>query len=294
MADRRTFPIRPLVALALAVLVAGTVAAGQDGRDATIFVAVVDQDGKPVKDVRHGEILVREDGTDREVMSVRPASQPLYVALLVDTTPGTEEYIRDIRNAFVAFARHVATASPESRLSLTEFGQAAVRTAPFTTDVQELEKSINRVFPKPRAASVLLEALIAASDDLAKQPSRRRAIVAFNMEPSDEQSREEPRRLQEALRKSGAQVWSVSLQKGTQRNASRDLLLSQLTKNTGGRREYIVAQSAIETYMKLYADALLSQYEVTYKRPSSARSQVVQTGTTRSGVRLHASGYAPQ
>ena len=70
-------------------------------------------------------------------------------------------------------------------------------------------------------------------------------------------------------------------------------MLNVFTKNTGGAREFIVRQSAIATYLKNFADALTSQYEATYKRPAT-KAQAVQIGVTRPGVRLHASGFAPQ
>ena len=289
----RTFGNLVLPAALAGVLTASGTPNAQSAADKTIFVGVVDEAGKPVTDIRLGEILIREDGVDREVVSVRPATETLSVALLVDTTPGAEDYIRDIRDGFTGFIRQTASASPGARLLLMEFGQAAIVINPFTTDYEALEKSVNRVFPKRNAASVLLEALIAANQELAKQPSRRRAIVALNMEPSDEQSREEPQRINETLRLSGAQLWSLSLQKGTDKNAKRDVVLSQLTKNSGGRREFIVAQSAIPTYLKMYAEALAFQYEVTFKRPSSAHPKVIQTGTRRKGVRLHSSLFPP-
>jgi hypothetical protein len=38
---------------------------------------------------------------------------------------------------------------------------------------------------------------------------------------------------------------------------------------------------------------LTLQYEVTYQRPEG-KAQVVQVGTVRQGVKLYASGFAPQ
>ena len=294
---------RHLRLLALSAVVAVTLgpaagAAGQTAVDKTIFLSVLDEAGKPVTDITLGEILIREDGVDREVVSVSRATQPLYVALLVDTTPAAEPYIRDIRNGLAAFARQVRAASPDARISVTEFGQAAVPITPFTTDGEKLEKDINRIYPKPDAPSVLLEALIDASNSLAKQDSARRAIVVFNMEGTLERSREDPGKIQEAIRKAGAQLWTVSLQKGRNKQetlSQRDIVLNALTKNTGGKREFIVAESAIQHYMKLYADALTSQYAVTYKRPSSERPKVVQTGLARSTpLKLHAALFAPR
>ena len=158
-----------------------------------------------------------------------------------------------------------------------EFGQAAVTSVPFTTSGADLEKGINRLSGKPRSASVLLEAINAASNNLAKRPSPRRAIVSLNIEPGDEQSREDPKRIVESLRKSLAQLWCVSIQKGGLRNPQRDVVLNVFTKNTGGAREFIVGQSAIATYLTNFADALTSQYEATYKRPAT-KAQAVQIG----------------
>lgn len=284
-----------LLALALAP---GLAVRAQSAADKTIFVTVLEESGKPVTDIKLGEILIREDGVDREVVTVERATQPLYVAMLVDTTPQAQPYVRDIRDGFVAFARQVRAANPEARISITEFGQAAVPITPFTTDAEKLEKDIGRIYPKQDAPSVLLEALIDASNSLAKQNSPRRAIVAFNMEGTLERSREEPAKVQEAIRKAGAQLWALTLDRGQKKLetlSQRDIVLNALTKNTGGKREYINAEPAIPVHLKLFADALAAQYAVTYKRPSSERPKVVQTGLTRAGpLKLHAGVFAPQ
>jgi hypothetical protein len=270
-----------------------TAAARQSAGERTIIFSGLDQAGRPVNDFTANDILIREDGVDRELVSVKPSAETLNVVLMADTSTAAEDMLRDLRASLVAFVRQVHAVSPDAQISLMEFGQAAVTVVPFTTSDQELEKGINRLVGKPRTASVLLEAINAASSILAKRPSPRRAIVALNVEPSDEQSREQPKRIIESLRRSVAQLWCVSIQKGPLRNPTRDVVLNDFTKNTGGDRQFIVGQSAIETWLKRYADALTAQYEATYKRPAT-KAQQVQIGTTRQGVRLHASGFAPQ
>jgi VWFA-related protein len=262
------------------------------GNDKSIFVSALDGSGKPVKDLTVSELRIREDGVEREVSGLMPAIDPLTIALLADTTKGADEYIRDIRDALSAFVRQVRAASPDAPITLMEFGQASITVVPFTTNTDDLDKGITKLVGKPNAKSVLLEAIIEASGQLAKRPSPRRAIVVLNMEPSDEQSREEPKKINDALRKSGAQLWAVSLQKGTMKNPTRDIVLNALTKNTGGSREFIVGQSALGAVLTSYAGALTAQYELTYKRPNKS-AQVVQVATTRQGLTLHASGFAP-
>jgi hypothetical protein len=99
----------------------------------------------------------------------------------------------------------------------------------------------------------------------------------------------------QALQKAGAQVWVVSLQKGALKNPQRDVLLGQITKTTGGRREFLVNQAAVESLLADYAHALVAQYEIVYKRPDTNKPPLqVQIGTRRGNVSLHANAFAPQ
>jgi hypothetical protein len=270
----------------------------------SLFLSVLDAEGRPVPDVRMGDILIREDGQDREVVAVKPASQPISVSVLVDTAQGSrvtdaygtpEEYVRDIRVAVSGFARQLLSRSPDAAVMLMEFGQAAIPVVPFTTNLADFDKGVNRLAAKPGVGSVLLEAIAAANGDLMKRPGTRRAIVTLNLEPSDEQSREEPKKIVEAFRKSGAQLWSVSVQRGALKASKRDLVINDFAKATGGRRDFIVSISAVGSILKTYADALAGQYEVVYKRPESNKpAQVIQVGTLLQNVKTHASGFAPQ
>ena len=262
--------------------------------DKVIILSAVDESGRAVNDLTAADLRAREDGADVEIISAKLSTAPLFVELLVDTTPGIEEFISEVRKAMSAFVRQVRAGNADAQISLMEFGQAAVTTIPFTGDVAELDKGINKLFPKPRSGSVLLEALVEASNQLSRRQSRRRAIVSLNMEPGDEQSREEPKKINDGLKRSGAQLWAISLQKGTNKHPQRDVVLNTLSRQSGGSREFIVSSSAVETYLLKYADILTSQYELTYKRPGNKPGTMVQVGTTRQGVKLHASLYAPE
>jgi hypothetical protein len=165
---------------------------------------------------------------------------------------------------------------------------------PFTRDPAVFANGVNKIVSRPGVGSVLFEALAQANNDLAGQPSARRAIVSLNLEPSDEQSRQEPKKIVESFRKSGAQLWAVSVQRGNLKTAKHDVVLNDFAKATGGRRDFVVGISAVEGILKNYADTLAGQYEVTYKRPESKKpAQIIMVGNTR-GLKIHASGFAPQ
>ena len=264
------------------------------GNHKAIFVSVLDADGKPVTGMTTADFAIREDNVDRRIVSVKPASQPIYIAMLVDTTTEVEPYISDIRDGFSGFVRQVLQNNAGAQLALWEFGQAAVRVENFTDDGAKLIGRINRLVPRLNASSVLLEALNDASDDLARKPSPRRAIVVLNLEPSKEQSQERPQKVNESLMRSHTQLWAVSLQHGTLSNAQRDVVLNTLVRNAGGTREYIVAESAATTHLTRIADALTSQYEIIYER-SADSAKIVQVGQrTGRDLKLVTGIFAPK
>ena len=274
-----------------------------------LYLTAVDKDGKAVTDLKLGDVMIREDNQDREVVGVKKSTQPVAIVILADTTKNgggsglkqtsdkstaTAELIRDIRVSVGSFMKQIAAGSPESQMELMEFGQAAIVVTKMTSNMTDLEKGVTRLFPKPEAGSVLLEAIADASKDLTKTEIRRRAIVSLNIEPGDENSRTNVRQLHEELSKSRAGLWAVSLQSGQNKNQLRVLVLDTLTGNTGGRREYIQSPSGLELVMGQFADNLLNQYEVTYKRPAGAKAQGVLVGVARDNLKLFASRIPPQ
>ena len=121
-----------LVVLLVPAATVGT----QGGVDKSLFMSVLDEKGKPVKDMVADDILIREDGADRQVVAVKPASTPISVAVLVDTSEGTrvtdaygtpEAYVRDLRVAVSGFAKQLLGQSPNASISLMEFGRPPSR-----------------------------------------------------------------------------------------------------------------------------------------------------------------------
>lgn len=273
------------------VLAMGAFAVGAQDPEKSIFVSALDGSGRPVTDLTAEDFAIREDGVERRVVRARLTTEPLRIALLADTTSVAEQYVHNIRAGLKAFIQDLLAASPRSEISLWEFGLTARRIRGFTSDAAALEKDAARLFPRSQAGSALLDAVHDTSEELAKSPGPRRVIVVLNSEPNDEQSRQQPKKINDALIRSRAQLWSVTVQTGTARQ--QDFLLSTLARNAGGLREFILADSAIETHMRRHAAALTAQYEVTYQRPPGP-AKIVQTGVRRDGVKLVTGILAPQ
>jgi hypothetical protein len=294
-----------ILPVAFAVFFVPAVAARQAAK--TVYVTFTDENGKPITDLAQDEIHLAENGVERTIVSAKRASTPLSVMLLGDTTKAAGgggftaasagaagEMFRDIQAAFTAFTHTTLEADPSSEISIMEFGQASITVLDFSSKEADLNKAILHLIPKPNADSVLLEAITEASKILGKRKNGRRAIVSVNVEPSTELSREPPNSIMKELGKAQAPLFSTSLQKGDNRNQSRGVVLPQLAKETGGRHDVIVGQSALVQRLTDTANFLLSQYEVTYTRPAGPTPQTLQMGVARNGVKIFATHFPPQ
>lgn len=294
-----------ILPVAIAMSFVPTLAARQ--RNKTVYVTFLDASGKPITDLRQDEIALAENAVERPIVSAKLATTPLSVMMLGDTTKAAGgggfnaasassagEMIRDIRAAFSAFSQDMLAANPATEIGLMEFGQASILITPYTSKIEDIEKGITRLFPKPNADSVLLEAITEAAKNLQTRKNARRAMVSINVEPSTELSKEPPNNIMNQLGKAQAPLFSVALQKGDNKNATRGIVMLQLAKNTGGRHEIIVGQSALVMLLKNTVGFLNSQYEITYTRPAGPMPGAVQLGTTRPNVTIYASRFPPQ
>jgi hypothetical protein len=285
----------------------------QDGTTKTVYATWLDKDGKAITDLGPDEIAVFEDGMKqpRQLVSMKRATTPLSIVMLADTSAAVGgagldsrsssatsagDMMHDIRAAFSEFAKTMLAANPKNELALMEFGQASIMITDFTSNGAELEKSVMRLNTKPNAASVLLEGIMESSKELGKRPNARRAIIALNVMPDNEQSREPANNIMKELAKDRAAFFSVSLQKGDLRNASRGPILAGYADKTGGKRDVLVGQSALVDMLKSYADILNAQYEIAFMRPVGAPPQLIQLATApnRGAVKILHSKFPPQ
>lgn len=274
--------VRMMVPVVLAASLVPTVSQSQK----SILVTVLDQSGAPVKDVAPADLAVQEDQNMREVVSVKPATDPLTVAILVDNTKppvGRNAPTQELRAALNTFVKTIQAASPESQIGIWEFAGAGVMTQKPTVKTEDLTKKINRMFPAQQPGGVMLEALADASKELSKKgigPRRVILSVSFN---SPEVSEVDPREVALAMRKAGVSYWAVSISgngdSSTQSgggSASRELIMNNVTQASGGLRLTGVTAISLEAQVKSIADALLSQYLVTYARPDGAAANDIR------------------
>ena len=140
----------------------------------SIPVVVSDRAGVYVPDMRKEEFTLLEDGVPQELAFFSTVTQPFTVVLMLDTSASTEEKLKDIRRAGIAF---VGGLQPKDRVKVISFDDEVHDLSPFTSD----QAIIGRAIQATRAGkgTKLYDAMQTALTALKNDKGRRKAIVIF-------------------------------------------------------------------------------------------------------------------
>jgi hypothetical protein len=264
---------RVLPALLLAALVTtwpGRLAAQAIQR--SMYVSVLTDAGVPVPGLGPSDFIVREDNVAREVLRVEPATDPMQVAVLVDTSQQARNDISHVRTALPPFLATLTGGAVKSDVAIIAFGERPTTFADYTTNKAALQKGVDRIWSQQGAGAYLLDAIAEISTGFKKKESPRPVIVAIAAEGGEYSYRQHEQVL-ETLTGGGAALYAIML--GTpsssmsQESISRNVVLDRGPLNSGGRRDQLLSPMALGEKLKQLGDQLTHMYKVTYARPQS-------------------------
>ena len=271
----------------------------QDGGRTTtrkFFVNAFDGSGVPVDDLTPEDLELKEGGKSREVVALRPARGMMQIALIVDDN-GTGLF----RAALFRFVQKLQGRAEFA--VITVIGQP-IKLTDFTTDGQELNQALGSLSARPGApdGGQLLQGIYEAAKSLEKREAQRPVIVAMSI-PGEEHTTLPARHVLDKLRDSGAllNVFLVANSASRQmaaitkpgalmeENMNLGEVLGDGSKQSGGRREDLVAAAGSVPGLQRLAEDLLHQYQIEYDLPSGVKpSEHVSLSTKRTGVILRA------
>jgi hypothetical protein len=252
--------------LALAVTLSG------QALERVIFVSAYDAHSyAPVTDPPDPrDVIVREDGIQREVLRVTRATEPMPIAVVVDNSAANTAAIADIRRALTAFVDAAHDLGP---IAIITVADRPTILADYTTVPASLTAAINRVFAVPGSGATLLDGIVETARGVGRRESERAAIVllvAEHVEFSDLHYSQ----VLEALAASGAALHAVVLTTsggsfGDERARNRATVFDRGVRESGGLRIDVLASQAYEGRMRELAAVLTHQFRVVYARPET-------------------------
>jgi VWFA-related protein len=264
--------VASVCALAAAMALTSALTRAEQGKTRTIYASITDKAGAPVANLTAADVTVREDGQSREVVSVKPATAPMTLALLIDNSHVTQGMTQELRLGMTGFVTSLLKLSPDSTISIATFGDRPTPVRDFTSSVPVLTKDTGRLFPVSGSGAYLLDAIIDATKALKKVESPRKVIVAFVDESGEEFSNAVRQQVFDAVKASGASVWIVVLQSGgaateTTEGRDRSAVIGDLPRQSGGTTVSILNKQGLLDRLTNLAGVLGHEFEITYGRP---------------------------
>jgi VWFA-related protein len=243
-------------------LAAGAAAAESPGEVRDVAVTVTDAAGDPVTGLVRDDVAVLENGVAREVTAVAPDTRPLTVVLLVDSSEPLGSIFRlHVVDAVAAFVQRLPAGT---RYALWTTGDRPTKRVDFTDDRAAAGAALKRV--PPQGGNTLLDALVEAPRELAKQEGERNAVVAVTGY-GIEFSNYDRRSVVEEAMKTGAVFYAVHFEdvKGElEGRQNYDYVLSTLAERSGGVHELTLSAMGLSAVLRSLAAQLAGQYRVSY------------------------------
>lgn len=273
-----------------------------EGLARTVYITAVDGKGAPATDLTPAEVIVREDGKVRDVLTIGPATDPMQVVILADDSgPG----IQHIREGVASFVRILQN---RAEMAIVSTGGRNTLVADFTASPDELMTAINRgLVTRSTTGAYLLDGIQESARTLVRREAARPAIVVLTLE-GPEFSNVQKSQVLEAVRQSGAILHVVSVGKPTLKTMTswnqrptdsihealdegmtRSAFMAEGPRMSGGRLEQVVEFTGIASRMSEIAYDLRDQLAITYVRPQSGGAPTkIEVSVKRRGVKVRA------
>jgi hypothetical protein len=299
----RLFP-RLMVVASLAGSVAlphAASAQASGGGKRTVYVNAFNESGAPVDDLTPADFVVKEGGKARDVVAYRPAKAKMQIALIVDDN-GTGLFRAPLY-------RFVERLFGQAEFAVVSVVGQPLKLTDYTMDGRVLSEVLGGLSARPGTpdGGQLLQGIYEAAVDLAKREAPRPIIVALSVQ-GEEHSTLPASHVLDKLRDSAASLHVFLVASSAARpmaavtkpsalleqNMNLGEVLGGGSKQSGGRREDIVAAAGALTVLQRLAGDLLHQFVIEYDLPAGTRaSDRFSISVKRKGVSLRAPSRIP-
>lgn len=240
-----------------------------------LFVSVTDDAGQPVTDLAGSDFDVTEGGVKRTVIHAGPATTPMRIALMVDTSDAASNAFTHMRTGLLAF---LDTLGPEHDVMLITTGRQMRVRVPATTDRKKLKDAAGAIFPDG-AGTPLMDSLLEVDKRFMSKADDRWPVFVIVTSDGTESSagagEKEFNTWIDGLRYRAATAHAIVV-KVKDGSGMPEVIALNATRNTGGHYESIIVSSALPDKLK----ALATQLNADFQKMSTRCEIDFETDTT--------------
>lgn len=270
----------------------------QDVDEVLLNCTVVDENGKPVLDLKQEDFRVWEDGVPQPTNSFQHQDLPVSLGIVVDNSGSMRDKRGVVNSAALKLLR---SSNPKDSTFIVNFSDRAFLDQGFTSDISLLSRGLAHF--DSQGTTAVYDAVAASADQLskyAKQPKQALLIISDGADNASRLSLEQAIRRVQNL--GGPVVYTIGLlfdAEPVEAQRARSAL-DMLSAETGGVAYFPRSLGDVDTIAQDVARDIRNQYVVGYhsSKPSSIegyRSVHVEVRAPRHGrliVRTRKGYYA--
>ena len=247
----------------------------EDVDEVLLNCTVIDENGKPVMDLKQGDFHIWEDGTQQTPNSFQHQDLPVSIGLLVDNSGSMRDKHTAINSAAMTLLHD---SNPKDAAFVVNFSDRAFLDQGFTSDISLLSRGLSHF--DSRGYTAMYDAVAASADELSKHAKEPKQALLIITDGADNASRLS---LEQAIRRvqnlGGPVVYTIGLlfdadEAESQRARSA---LDMLSEETGGVAYFPRALDEVGAIAQDVAKDIRNQYVVGYHSTKSSSIEGYRT-----------------
>lgn len=227
-----------------------------------LFVTVTDPNGAPVAGLMKNNFEVLEDGVPQKIAVFdRESQMPLSIVMAIDTSLSTKKDLKLELESARRFAHSILR--PQDHLALFQFSELVSELVPFTSDLRQIDRGIQRV--RAGTATAMYDALYLGSEALENR--RGRKVMVIITDGGDTVSKVGFREAVRAAQQAEAIVYSiiiVPIEASAGRDTGGEHALIAISHDTGGKYYYATSVPQLDSAFRQIGEELRTQYLLAY------------------------------
>jgi VWFA-related protein len=264
-----------------------------DTKEVTLYVSVLDREGKMIPDILRSNFKVTENAVEQELKLFRREDVPVSMCLLIDSSGSMKDKYTRVIAAAVALIR---ASNKDDEICFVNFNDLYYKDQSFTNDTAKLEEAMERI--DNHGGTAMRDALSATVDYVKAEGKHDKKVIVMVTDGNDNSSSKTTLEdLLKTVRDAEVLVYSIGLlseeERGEARKAKR--ALDNLAEVSGGFAYYPKDLAEVEDITPQIAHEIRNQYILAYtplgSMDGSYRRLKVEVKGVRGSTVRHRAGY---
>jgi len=264
-----------------------------DTKEVTLYVSVLDREGRMIPDIAKTNFKVTENTVEQELTIFKREDVPVSMCLVIDSSGSMKDKYTRVVAAAVALIR---ASNKEDEICFVNFNDLYYKDQAFTNDPSKLEEAMERI--DNHGGTAMRDALSATIDYVKTEGKHDKKVIVMVTDGNDNSSSKVTlEELLSTVRDAEVLVYSIGLlseeERGEAKKAKR--ALDNLAEVSGGFAYYPKDLAEVEDITPQIAHEIRNQYILAYTPlgplDGSYRRLKVDVKGVRGATVRHRAGY---